>query len=577
MPYITVVPAIRTIPGVEEFDYAIFSDAAVNIGDLIRVPFRKRELPALVIKKSESSPVASKTIQLGNPKILLHLDPSIVHVVTQAARHSFNSLPTVFASWIKHVPKRIPESSPGAPPSQRRMAESASHFLINRWQGEDGIVSVVKKSTGKILILTAWQEQANQLGEILLANVLHADIPMQTAWRSIQGFVDGTYPILVTTRSGAWLATQADVVCIDEPENDDFKQDELSPRLDARWIVDCASRHRFDLSVHAFSTTPRFDQNADSLMRIPDIPLELSCEPWQKGAKSSISSVSGSAIQLMTEALNDGKQAIILHPIRGERARIVCRDCHWTAPCPSCGFGLSLTPPMALCRRCGKKTPPPHACAVCGGYDLSASRPGADRLKRELDEFFPQQPIQLVDATQFQHLHLPPKCFVICTDIGLLAGAVEDIRRKERFIITWRRLAGKIAQAGGSCIIQGPPDLVDECRELLTPQGVKRAWERELADRRSFGYPPAVQLIKILVDGEESIATGLSEDLRHHFLAPFELRGPFPVEYRAATRDARWVIHLVCRQPIDEETLIKQLDPWKKRAIIDLEPLGFFT
>jgi hypothetical protein len=57
-------------------------------------------------------------------------------------------------------------------------------------------------------------------------------------------------------RVSAWLSVFADAVIIDEPENDDYKQDELTPRLDARWIVSETAQLAPHLSTIQASTTP---------------------------------------------------------------------------------------------------------------------------------------------------------------------------------------------------------------------------------------------------------------------------------------------------------------------------------
>ncbi|MCI0479672.1 hypothetical protein L0Y59_03950, partial [Candidatus Uhrbacteria bacterium] len=93
--YVTVVPAIRTPLGVDAFDYRADDGADLRVGDVIRVPFRKQDVPALIVKTSSNSAFADKTLDIGVPAHLLRLPPGIVRLLEVSARHVFVSRPTV--------------------------------------------------------------------------------------------------------------------------------------------------------------------------------------------------------------------------------------------------------------------------------------------------------------------------------------------------------------------------------------------------------------------------------------------------------------------------------------------------
>jgi hypothetical protein len=94
MPFISVVPAIRTPFGVDVFDYRVADESDVAIGDLIRVPFRKRVLPALIIRIGTESAYANLAMSV-EAQPLLRLGSDSAKLLAETSRHTFCSQPTV--------------------------------------------------------------------------------------------------------------------------------------------------------------------------------------------------------------------------------------------------------------------------------------------------------------------------------------------------------------------------------------------------------------------------------------------------------------------------------------------------
>lgn len=577
--YLRAVPAVRTISGVEAFDYAIPDNTSLHIGDILFVPFRKKQVAAIVIDLMETSPYAEKCVALTNETPLLRLHPTTAQLLTQTAKRTWCSAPTIFASWIRQIPKRATPIEPPSTSQQITPTERQTRYRINRWYGDGGLIATAKQLSGCTIIFTPWKIQAERLATELSAPLFHSELATGVAWKTLTKFLTGETPTIVTTRIGSWLVSQAENILLDEPENDDWKQDESSPRIDTRWLIDEIGRLRPEVSIIKFSTTPPLSNVAIEWKDIPDIQLNWRADPWQRRSFSTIDQVSALTLTQIHEAIEEKRPVIILHPIRGERARIACRDCGWVAACASCGFQVSLVAGKSLCRRCGKRDTPPNECKHCGGYNLSAGRSGIDHIRQQLDTQIITNEVQIVDTHTFQTMLIPPNAFIVCTDLSLTSGAIEDIRRKERFTISWRRIASKIVEAGGQLVAQGPEELLTEAHVLLTSEGVRQTWKQEWQDRGVFGYPPTFQLIKCLVDGIEAVAQTATDDLTAAMTAipGIHVRGPFPVPFRAASRGARWVIHLIAPLATDEVQMDEILKPFAKKMIIDRDPIAFFA
>lgn len=578
--FITVVPAIRTVPGVDQFDYAVSSDAEVRVGDLLRVPFRSREIPGLVVSISDSSDHEARAILLDTPEIFLRFGDATASLLTETANRCFSSLPSVLHAWIRAVPKRLKSPSLQNKTSrQLSLAPREARLLSDRLFGKNGLLSEAKKSRGRVLILTPWKQRVEFLAKHLDVDALHADLAMGASWKRVQSFAHSERAILVATRIGAWLSAVADVVLVDEPENDDHKQDELSPRYDARWIVDCASRLRPDLRIVSFGTTPRLgdlpaDRQGNEIA--PTVEADVNVEGWKKRSGSPIELLSPKTVNDIEAALADGRDVRVLHPVRGFRSRISCHDCGWCARCPACGWSLSLGERHTFCKRCGRRAEIPATCPSCGGTDFSRGMPGSERLAEQCQKYFKSDLIRVTDLASFDDWIIRATNdvrratpLIAITDLSLLAGAAEDIRRRERLISAWRRVAAGASRLNARLLVQGPEELLAECRSWLTTDGLRTAWKKELEERKTFGFPPAVPLVKILVDGDERAATILLNEL-----GP-DASGSYPVPFRTATRKPRWVIHL--RPATFDARLTARLETVKGRCFIDLDPIAFFS
>lgn len=574
MPYVTVVPAIRTIPGVEAFDYEIPPYADVRPGDILRVPFRLRSIPAMVIACSASSTYAEKAKTIKDPHALLRLGPASVHLLQDISERAFVSKPSVLASWVRAVPARAKPMLEKRVSSQPAISERRLWYLADRWNGPHGLIPTAKHAGGSTLILSPWQTRAERLAQEIEAPVLHAGLADGKAWTLVQGFIQGEIPHLVVTRIGAWLALCADAVLVDEPENDDYKQDELSPRVDARWVIERCASLCPSLSLISFATTPRL--SSQDWRIAPEIIAPVSQDIWQRRGSSAIECLTARSEQAIQDAIEDGKNVIIVHGTTGERSRIACRDCGWTATCTSCGFPLARITGGALCRKCGRRSDLPLECASCHGTDLSRGYPGVERIASQCQTVFGPG-VRVLSVSEWEDADVPPEMLVVLTDIASLAGSIEDIRRRERLLIAWRRFASRIASSQAIGIIQGKEGPLNDAFTWLTADGVTHAWMREFEERRLFHYPPAISFAKLLCDGPASVAQTLAEDLKGSLPEYWTINGPYPVLHRASTRSERHVIHVIAPKDTPVSILQNALNPYKNRAMIDLDPVAFFA
>ncbi len=562
-----VVPALRTPVGVEGFDYRVPEGCAVECGDVARILFRGRPQIGLVTDLREQSPFAHKASPLQGVMVGMRLPETLLGLLAWTAAVTFQSQPTVFKSWIHTLPHRLPEKS-----LLRQTRLPFGGTWQHHWQ-TDPLHALVEKSKAllrkhqRLLILTPWLASAEHLRALLPeSGMLHSGMTNAQAFRAWHGFLSGEMRCLITTRLGAWLAPCADQVLIQEPEQDGYKQDELAPRYDARKMVEWCATHA-GTRVESFGLTPPLAKEEEPA---PTIDAALTIHVRHPQGRSKIPLVQADTLNAVRDHLGP---RVIIHPIRGLLARLVCRDCGWRATCEACGFGLSETLEGTICRHCGKKRVTPESCPHCHGADLGKSLPGIEKLKQAWAVHEPDTTVEWRDLSpESMDRPFPSEALVVVTDAALLGGMSEDVRRRERQCLAFRRLADRVRSARGRLLIQCHEELAALWPSWLTNEGVQAFHTQERKERALFGYPPAMRLVKAIITGSEQDAISWSEKAKK-----LDFRGPFPVAYRLRARQSRWIFHLLFPAETTDAVLMETLAPLAGQAILDLDPVAFFA
>ncbi len=565
MTYVRVVPVLRTPAGIDAFDYAVPDGSAYEVGDLVWVPFRRRKTPALVIDTLKISPHADKAQDVIGPYAGIRLPEASVGLLHWLSEWTFASKSTIALAWLRALPKRPADI--GA--IRRRKTEGR---MDATWTADADrqLIAAANSAGGRVLVLTPWLASAKRLAKeipgssLLLAG--QADGLFFERWTNWASQPSG---VLVTTRVGSWLSPVAETVLLHLPEQDDHKQDELSPRYDARRLAAWCAQHA-GTRVRAFGVTPPLSSEDAA----PDIGLPLRVAIRHPKGHSAIPHLQADVLNTIRD--HEGPR-VIVHPVRGVAARFTCRDCGWQAACERCGFPVSQDLDRAACRRCSWTGSPPLSCASCGGLDLGKTIPGIERLKRAWRTHEDAAAEWRTLAVDEYETPLPQGALVVVTDAAFLSGAVEDIRRDERLVVAVRHLAARVAAAGGSLVLQAAEHEAPLLETCVRADGHAAYRERERAIRAAFGYPPAVRLVKILVDGAPADAERwMSAARRPVSEIGGVLRGPFPVAYRPKSRKPRYAIHAVFPKGTDQKRLFTTFRPLGKDVIIDLDPIAFF-
>ncbi|MDO3704228.1 primosome assembly protein PriA [Micromonospora sp. C28SCA-DRY-2] len=243
------------------------------------------------------------------------------------------------------------------------------------------------------------------------------------------------------------------------------------------------------------------------------------------------------------DALRADRPVLVQVPRRGYLPAVACADCRTPARCPHCAGPLALPSAAGTpaCRWCGRVAAA-YACPQCGGRRLRASVTGARRTAEELGRAFPGVPVRTSGREEVLAAVPGGAGLVIATpgaepvaDGGY--GAVllldswalltrADLRAGEEALRRWLAAAAlaRPGPAGGRVVVVADGALAP-VQALLRWDA---AWfaERELAERRELGFPPAVRMAS--VTGQPAAVADLLAEAR--LPAEAELLGPVPAD-----------------------------------------------
>jgi primosomal protein N' (replication factor Y) len=248
------------------------------------------------------------------------------------------------------------------------------------------------------------------------------------------------------------------------------------------------------------------------------------------------------AWQVARDALAAGAPVLVQVPRRGYLPAVSCVDCRAPARCPHCSGPLELRSSHAVagCRWCGRPAAA-YTCPHCGGRRLRAAVTGARRTAEELGRAFSGVPVRTSGREEVL-ASVPSAPSVVVATPGaepLVAGGYgavllldawalltrADLRAAEETVRRWLAAAAlaRPAPEGGRVVVVADGG--------LAPVQALLRWDpawlaaRELAERRSLGFPPAVRVATV---------TGLPDavaDLLSAARLPdgVELLGPVPL------------------------------------------------
>jgi primosomal protein N' (replication factor Y) len=347
------------------------------------------------------------------------------------------------------------------------------------------------------------------------------------------------FDVVVGVRSATFLPwSDLGLIVVDEEHDHSFKQNEPSPRYNARDVA-VYYAGQFGCPVILGSATPSMEsyQNALSgkyLMseihnraveaQLPElVMIDMRVERKTRPVKGIFSLPMRQAIE---STLAKGEQVILFQNRRGYAPYQICTNCGHVPMCINCDISLTYHkgPQHSRCHYCGHTEYLQDKCPECGNFTLKKQGIGTERIEEEVKEHFPNHTVERMDLDttrgklKFQHLlnrfERGQVEILVGTQMvskGLdfenvtLVGVVNadhlltfpDFRAHERAYQLLTQVSGRAGRSKkkGYVVIQThmPENIV--LQSLEKPYAL--FFEQEFRHRRQLSYPPLSRLLKI--------------------------------------------------------------------------------
>ena len=410
-----------------------------------------------------------------------------------------------------------------------------------------------------------------------------------------QKLVKKEIKVIVGARSAIYLPiSNLGLIVIDEEQESSYKQENPSPRYNARDVA--LVRAKLSKStVVLTSATPSLESyynyinNKFDLVQLkeryggsvyPDIKL-INMKLHKKDEFQFNRHISKQIINDLKNCISNNEQAILLHNRRGYANIQMCKKCDWIFECKHCSTSLKYhkVGNMMLCHHCNYKTMLSQKCLSCGCEELIILGYGTQKIEDEIIQFIPEAKIVRMDMDTSKykggHFHILDKFknqdfnillgtqmiakgldFENVTFVGIINADVglflPDFRAGEKIFQLIYQVAGRAGRRRKRGLVSIQTYNADDVFiRAASNLDLDKFYKIALKQRKELFYPPFNRVTRILFKGKNKknilqLVNIVSNKIKLH---KFNIIGPSiaPIE----KLNGLWRYHLLVK--IDQQ------------------------
>jgi primosomal protein N' (replication factor Y) len=362
-------------------------------------------------------------------------------------------------------------------------------------------------------------------------------------WRKIK---EGKVKIAVGARSAVFAPfNNLGLIIIDEEHETTYKSS-MNPKYDAIQIAEkrceqiggylvkgsaTPSIESYYKAKNGYIKLLKLDKRINN-KKLPEVKIVDMREELNIGNKTIFSKDLFEAIK---DNLKSGKQTILFLNRRGYSTFISCRQCGYVVKCNECDISMTyhMKDNKCKCHYCGLAIQPPKICPICKSKYIKYFGIGTEKVEELTKRMFPMARVARmdVDTTTRKGSHefilnnmkngnidiligtqmvAKGLDFQNVTLVGIIAADTSlnlpDFRSSERTFQLITQVAGRAGRGDfeGKVIVQ------TYSPEHFSIQSAKEHdylafYDKEIALRKEFNYPPFINIISIIMYGEDKI------------------------------------------------------------------------
>lgn len=377
-----------------------------------------------------------------------------------------------------------------------------------------------------------------------------------------QKVLAGDYKIVIGVRSSIFTPFRnLGLIVVDEEHDHSFKQNEPSPRYNARDVAIYAA-HLTGCKVLLGSATPAFEsyynarQGRYTLVEIKSRAVKAKMPKLrivdmreQRKQRLLNGHFSQPLLLAIKQTLERREQAIIFQNRRGFVPWLTCMNCGHVPRCINCDITLTYHKARSelRCHYCGYTDNQFDVCEECASYELKQQGIGTEKIEEELKVIFPEARIARMDLDttrsrtgflkiirRFEEHDIDLLVGTQMVSKGLdfenvtLVGVVEadlmlnfaDFRAYEHAYALLTQVSGRAGRSQKESQVLIQTYLPDNpvLKVLQQPYGV--FFDLEMENRKLLNYPPYTRLIRIELRHKNQLFLENQAEAFRNVLAP---------------------------------------------------------
>ena len=391
------------------------------------------------------------------------------------------------------------------------------------------------------------------------------------------------YKVILGARSAVFLPfTDLGLIIVDEEHENSYKQFDPAPRYNARdMAIVLGNMH--GAKVLLGSATPSYETyfNARSKkyglvnlteryqgIEMPELIPANTQEAYKRKLMHSI--FTPELYNEISNALQNKEQVILFQNRRGFAPFVQCGKCGWIPKCKYCDVSLTYHKNRSslICHYCGHTTSLVTKCGECAADEIKTRGFGTEKIEDEIQMLFPDARVARMDldTTRAKRAYEQLIWQFETGKIDILVGTqmvtkgldfdhvrvvgvlnadnllnYPDFRSYERSYQLIMQVSGRAGRKNnrGKVIVQttqpNHPVIQD-----VTANNFIQLFNRQMAERKMFRYPPYYRLIKIVIKHQNRERLDLAaNNLATAFRAIFN-RNVLGPEYPVVGRIQMW-------------------------------------
>jgi len=580
MKLLSVIPISR---GINKENLSYFTATDVPIGSVVKVPLRKKIIPAIVVSTEEVTDVKAEiksadyqTKKIEKIKSSTLLSPEFMQAVSESALYFASTSGSILHSIVPNTiiegaeKIKVEIKSPKNNSSYEKLVEQCDDE--ERYASYKGLIREEFARGHSVYFCLPTIQDIKKAYEKLSKGieqytfVLHGFLGKKEQIELWNKASNENHPsLIISTGSFLGIARNDIGTIIVDKENSRSYKNQNRPFIDIRIFAEFFAekikakiifgdlllrtetiwRHNeaeiFEIAPLKFRSLTTSNQKLINMKE--SLPTEI-----DKNREPKFKLFSPELLELVQNNQTNDENLFIFVARRGLSPSTICADCGALVKCNTCGAPTVLHKALAenffLCHRCGEHRSALEKCNNCQSWRLSAFGIGIESVEEELKQRFPDLKIFKIDSDTtsthkkatavMEKFYTSPGSVLIGTEMALLylsdpIANTAVISIDSFFSIPDFRINEKVmnillkirAHTSRNFLIQ-TRNIEQKILKYAIGGNLADFYRDEIKERETLSYPPFSIPIKITLQGDKKSVLAGMEQLQK-IMTPYEV------------------------------------------------------